>query len=403
MNGGRLLLICEEADFNVARAFADTIIASWPADTRPKPNILRPADIAALDAQHNTFDVTWLFCGPHFDRSVLYATLDTLEQWRTPVLLTRLDEKLPIGGIYREGIIIGPAQADPFHLCLILQSLCSQGLMIRELKTELAVSKRIKHGLVDQFDRIDEELRLAARIQRQFLPEILPQLPGLQFDVLFRPASYVSGDIYDIQRLDEHTVGFYVADATGHGVPAALMTMFINRSIRGKEVSKSGYRILTPDEALGRLNRDLLNRNARSGNFVTACYGTIDSRSRMLSLCRAGHPPPILLRSCGKNETLNPDGPLLGVFEDEPFETVHIELNPGDRLLVYSDGFEMAFGDNQNPVNQCYVDELHALRHGPPRQAMQLLENKLDEQKGSLHQRDDLTAVMIDIGPKCAA
>ena len=75
------------------------------------------------------------------------------------------------------------------------------------------------------FDKLDEELRLAARIQCEFLPQEFPTMAGVGFDVLYRPAGYVSGDTYDVQQIDDRLVAFYVADAVGHGVPAALLTM----------------------------------------------------------------------------------------------------------------------------------------------------------------------------------
>ena len=77
--------------------------------------------------------------------------------------------------------------------------------------------------------RLDEELRLAAKLQQDFLPKQLPQVGPIHFHSLFRPAGYVSGDLYDVMRLDEKRVGFFPVDAVGHGMPAALLTMFIKR------------------------------------------------------------------------------------------------------------------------------------------------------------------------------
>jgi hypothetical protein len=92
--------------------------------------------------------------------------------------------------------------------------------------------------------RYMDQLRLASQVQRGFLPGALPELPGLRFDVLFRPVDYVSGDIYDVHRLDEEHVAIAVADASGHGIPAALLTVYIKRALRGKEITGGRYRLL---------------------------------------------------------------------------------------------------------------------------------------------------------------
>src|SRR5688572_9036270 len=93
---------------------------------------------------------------------------------------------------------------------------------IQNLHGEINQLRRRDETLRFYMHRLDEELRLAARIQQDFLPKMLPQVGPVHFHTLFRPAGYVSGDLYDVTRLDERHVGFYIADAVGHGVPAAL-------------------------------------------------------------------------------------------------------------------------------------------------------------------------------------
>src|SRR5947207_11229487 len=95
--------------------------------------------------------------------------------------------------------------------------------------------------------RLDEELRLAARVQQDFLPKSLPSVGDVRFQYLFRPAGHVSGDLYDVMRLDETHVGFYMADAVGHGMPAALLTMFLKQALTTKEIFPGGYRLLPPN------------------------------------------------------------------------------------------------------------------------------------------------------------
>jgi serine phosphatase RsbU (regulator of sigma subunit) len=241
------------------------------------------------------------------------------------------------------------------------------------MKAEMNLVRRHQRGLVGEMDKLDRELRLAARIQKQFMPQALPDMPGVTCEVFFQPAGYVSGDIYDVLRIGEHHLGFYIADAVGHGVPAALLTMFIKQAMPTHEVLADSTHIIPPHDALAQINSALCRRQTENVYFVTACYGLLDTRSNKLRLASAGHPAPFLFKSDGSQQQLEARGPLLGVFEEADFETREYQLEPGDRLLLYSDG------------------------NGPPHEALQRLKTKISEQTGSLNQDDDLTALLLDI------
>ena len=144
-------------------------------------------------------------------------------------------------------------------------------------------------------NRYMSQLRLASQVQRGFLPESLPRLGPVSFHVVFRPVDYVSGDIYDVHRLDEEHVGIALADASGHGIPAALLTVYIKRALRGKEIEHGTYRILEPDEVLSALNDDILDAHLADCAFVAAVYAVLNTRTLELSLRAAG--PRI--RCCG--------------------------------------------------------------------------------------------------------
>ena len=131
--------------------------------------------------------------------------------------------------------------------------------IVRQTQLEMHHMQRLGRHLNRQFAEVDQDMRLASRLQQEFLPQTLPQIDGFRFSVVYRPASWVSGDIYDIARIDEKHVSFYVADAVGHGMAASLMTMFVHRAIRNKEIDRSGYRILSPSETLQILNDAIHN------------------------------------------------------------------------------------------------------------------------------------------------
>src|SRR2546428_9984628 len=173
----------------------------------------------------------------------------------------------------------------------------------------------------------------------------MPEVGRVRSHTLFRPAGYVSGDLYDVMRLDERNVGFYLADAVGHGLPAALLTMFVKQALQTREITPGGdgYRLLDPSETMRRLNNRLIDQNLSHATFATALYGTIDVDTLRLTVSRAGHPSPIILRADGRAEALEPEGSLLGIFPDETYDSCTTQLHPGDRVIAYTDGVEVAF------------------------------------------------------------
>ena len=273
---------------------------------------------------------------------------------------------------------------------------------VDELWAELNLLRRRDETLNFYLHRLDEELRLAARLQQDFLPRELPQLGPVHFHTLFRPAGYVSGDIYDVARLDERRIGFYVADAVGHGMPAALLTMFIKRALVTKQVLPPGspagtYRLLDPGEAMQGLNTALVEQQLTRATFATALYGTLDVDTLELRMAKAGHPSPLLLHADGSHEWLDIDGSLLGIFPDETFAARKAQLNRGDRVIIYSDGLELAFPDRGNPAEPRWKDELLNRKHLPPEQLLQEFADQIDHDCASMEPRDDLTVMVVEI------
>lgn len=382
------------------------VLSHWPADERPEiENVTLQQFINDERIQARTA-CAWVILD-QFRSDRFNAAASVLEERNIPTMLTRPHEIGSMGYAFQPGVVLGPQDAPTIALCAILRALWGQVDMMEHLKTEVQYLRAHQGGLCDQMGKIDEELRLAAQLQREFLPTELPAVEDVECQILFRPASYVSGDIYDVMRLDENHVGFFLADAVGHGVPAALMTMYIKRSLRTKEIdrdSPSGYRVIRPAEALASLNIDICNQSTDKMRFATAVYGVLNTQTRELEIARAGHPYPLLMRADGGTQWLEPEGAMLGIFAEEVFETAKIIMNPGDRLLLYSDGFELAFpkGDASDPqaeglANNEYAKAFMELTNLSLADAIQALAVKLDTQSGSLNQRDDMTAIFMGI------
>jgi serine phosphatase RsbU (regulator of sigma subunit) len=358
------------------------------------------------EAELSGVDVIALLLGRSAPTTAALAMLAMLEDAGVAVLAL-LEEPSPTDNPYDfAGALTLPADIDDARLCATLEGMLHRQREVTRLRHEVSLAQRFQGGLKGEIARMHEELQLAAMVQREFLPRELPDLYGVEFAALWRPAHYVSGDIYDIVRLDDDHVGVFLADAVGHGVPAALMTMIICRSLTTKIITGNTYRIVEPSEVLAKLNRDMIRRQGRTTRFATAAYAVVNCRSRLMRFAGAGHPPPLLLSADDAPRLLETSGGLLGVFEDEVYEQIEIELAVGDRLLLHSDGFEQAFpapkADNyeQRLPTARYREEFERLgEYTTPQEMINAISRRLDDQRGSLHQVDDLTLICMYAGP----
>lgn len=233
---------------------------------------------------------------------------------------------------------------DAHELEVCLATMLGMRESLDSLHRGLLANRRSGESVAKRYAR---QLRLASQVQREFLPDTLPRLGRVSFNVVFQPVDYVSGDIYDVHRLDEDHVGIALADATGHGIPAALLTVYIKRALRGKEIENGSYRILSPDEVLRRLNEDILEAHLSECQFVAAAYGVLNTRTLELRLARGGLPYPLLRHADGSLDVIGTSGSVVGVLPAAHFEVAHVQLAPGDCLVLYSDGLERIVSPQQ--------------------------------------------------------
>lgn len=294
--------------------------------------------------------------------------------------------------------IVYPSRTGTDVIAASLHAVVRRQQAVRRVSRDLSIAMRGNSGITSEFDKLGEELRLASRIQKELIPE--GPLPSTWLDtaVMFRPATFVSGDIYDIREIDEDRVSFFVADAVGHGVPAALLTMIISRTLRLE--GRAGEALPTLDIAARRLNNELIKLSGTSGRFATGVVGVIDKREQTLQVVNAGHPPPLLCRA-GRVEEIDVTGPLLGVFPEGEFHVETMDFPADATLVIYSDGFETVFGElgehgRRRPTKR-HMDFLQhvATAPGSMLSAISDLENAIDTTAGSLVQDDDLTAMAL--------
>jgi serine phosphatase RsbU (regulator of sigma subunit) len=299
------------------------------------------------------------------------------------------------------GVLVRARRADAALVSVMLRTLHERQFAVEALRREQNAALHAQAGLAHQMEAMQEELTLAAQIQSELIPRCGPSIEGLDLAVICRPAGYVSGDLFEVSRLDDEHVGFFLADAVGHGVPAALLTLLIARSVRMKDASGA---IVEPRDVLDALNREMVERNVTGSRFATGVYGVLNMRSGEAVVAGAGHPPPMVVGGRGTRRILT-DGPLLGIFDEAVFTQETVRLSAGEALVVFSDGFESAFPRTAEDAyslrltNEDYLERLMVFARdcvdaGFEASAARFGET-LDAQLGSLHQVDDLTALVL--------
>ena len=246
-------------------------------------------------------------------------------------------------------------------------------------------------------DGLKEQLRLAGLVQRDFLPSNLPNSKEVRWAVLFQPAEWVSGDIYDVARIDEQHIGFYVADAVGHSMPAALLTIFIKQALVMRETIENSYRIFPPAEVVKNLNLRMTGQKLSGYQFATCCYCLLNLKTLQLTFARAGHPYPILLRAGEPPQKLEARGSLLGVFENAEFLQESVQLESGDRLLLYSDGAEPLIGRLHDKTGFHFTEEFLALQDAPITEIIDRLTEAADRREIDPAEVDDVTVVGLQV------
>ena len=183
-------------------------------------------------------------------------------------------------------------------------------------------------------ERVEQELQVARSIQQASLPEEVPKLEGWQITPYYRPAREVGGDFYDFHLLSEGRMGLVVGDATGKGVPAALV---MSTTCGMLQLAARALGSPSPGEVLAQVNEALLAR-IPTNMFVTCFYAILDPQSGSLSYANAGHDPPYIRRSDATAEELRATGMPLGLMPGMGYEEEVASLREGESVLFYSDG-----------------------------------------------------------------
>lgn len=376
----RLLLCSTPAGGHDTRAVLEQ--AGWQVETRTaaqlEPEQARSFDLLVLDGGVADRDI-WRAC-----RSCRASLNDCF----VPILATTSEPTIRMISLEAGADACFVRPFDPGELQAQVQAFLRLKKLHDRVRERTSEFHRANRRLRQAYQQVDQELELARRIQQSLLPRMLPELPGARFAVHYRPCGRVGGDFYDAFRLDETHAGFYVADVVGHGVPASLLTMFLKKAVRAKEINGAEYRLTPPDLVLHDLNREMLEQALAENPFITMVYGLYNASERTLAFARAGHPYPLLIPAHDEPRFLEVHGTLLGVFETD-FVTRAERLQRGDKVLFYTDGLETA-----EVTAQSLLTRIPKYRDRPIEEMMTSL---ADELIGADGLADDLTLLGLEI------
>jgi serine phosphatase RsbU (regulator of sigma subunit)/uncharacterized protein YfkK (UPF0435 family) len=280
----------------------------------------------------------------------------------------------------------------------------SEGMAVKPAIPPKQIQTIYKNKLAEQLsmtgalvDNLAEQLRLAGLVQQDFLPTHLPNSDKIKWASVFLPAEWVSGDIYNAVRIDEKHIGFYVADVVGHGMPAALLTIFLKQALIMRTTVDNTYHIFSPAEVMSNLNKRMATQKLSGYQFATCCYCLLNTESLELTYARAGHPYPVILRKGQEAKQLEVRGSLLGVFKDADYAEDKIQLQAGDKILLYSDGAEPFIGNFDDMTGFHFTNEFCEIKDLPIIEMMDRFNTLAQNQNTESAEVDDITTLGFEV------
>ena len=262
-------------------------------------------------------------------------------------------------------------------------------------QSAFALFTEVVYNEVGEKRKLDSDLETAREIQAILLPSTAPIIAGYEVDGCNVPARHVSGDYFDYLRVDEHRWGIAIADVSGKGIPAALVTGMCRSALRGAAPG-----CVSPSEVLRRLNRQLYP-DVKEDMFVSLLYMIIDARTSDVSVARAGHDPPLIYRAATRAVTaLAAPGMAVGVDSGDVFDRVisdeTVKLAPGDGILLYTDGATEALDASDTEFGTArLIQSLQANAQKGAAATVRNIAHELADFAGDAPQHDDITLIFI--------
>jgi sigma-B regulation protein RsbU (phosphoserine phosphatase) len=283
------------------------------------------------------------------------------------------------------------------------------GERVLSLQQGLAEKNRelagINSRLQSAHQLIEDDLKAAAWMQERLLPPPALQAHGVRCEWRLQPSGYVAGDIFNFFAMDEDQVGFYLLDVSGHGVPAAMLSVTLSMMLtpdaahgsplKSYDPATGAFRVLSPGDAIRELNSRFQSKDDR---YFTMIYGLLDTRCSTLRVAQAGHPGPLLMKRNGEMQILGSGGMPVGLWQDMDFDCFEATVCSGDRLLLYSDGVTECMNVQGEAFGE---DRLLACLNGrvesPVDAMLNELLNEIRKWRGSAEFGDDVSLLAIDV------
>ncbi|MFZ0963850.1 MAG: SpoIIE family protein phosphatase [Terriglobia bacterium] len=234
---------------------------------------------------------------------------------------------------------VGDFVQKPWDNARLLETLGKQvelGRARRRMRQKQVEGELRTQQVMQELSQRDEEIQEAHQIQERLVPVDIPQMPGYEIAAFWQPARSVGGDYFDVLKFNEKSLAVCIGDVAGKGVPAALLMSNLQATVRdfaGPDVQ--------PADLCARVNRAALP-HVGADRFITFFYGLLDAPGRRLAYVNAGHNPPFVVHPDGSCGRLRDGGPVLGLVSNWHCQPGWVELAPGDRLIMFTDGITEA-------------------------------------------------------------
>lgn len=280
----------------------------------------------------------------------------------------------------------------PFDQGEVLARVHSQ-LKIQRLAEEI---RRANRELQEKQAHIEEDLKAAAAIQRSLVPSVAPPVDGLRLAWRFIPCDRVGGDLFHFVCLPDGQLAIYVLDVSGHGVPAAMVTVSLSQylSPQARHLTDARGAAVAPSTMLAQL--DCEYPMERFDKYFTIAYALVDPECGRLRYSLAGHPQPLVVRADGRIELLEAGGTLIGFGAPIPFEEGEIALARGDRVFLFTDGIAECENRHGVPFGDARLHAALRRRGGTLDEACNDVIEALHVFAGGAESQDDITLVALE-------
>jgi sigma-B regulation protein RsbU (phosphoserine phosphatase) len=329
-------------------------------------------------------------------REALVERRSTLRQWiegasaeEKALALGPLEEPAVDSHIAALEDSIAMADARTLGLCTV----CHDYVDSARLEVDYTASVCLEHLSQEEAGALERELELAQTVQRSFLPQAEPRIPGLDVAAFTRPAQFVGGDYFDFVQFASGDHGLAVGDVAGHGVSASLHMASLQALFHAIVPARH-----SPSEVIRQIHR-LFIHNSHYPTFVTLFLAAYSPSTRNLSYCNAGHNPPLVVRA-GRAveppiEWLNPTAAAIGLVEAAEFDERSLTLAPGDVLVMYTDGVVEAANEAAELFGtRRLVEAVMSRFEASPREMVRALTTSLESFTGGKPLADDATLVV---------